>query len=55
MVLDGGEVIAGSTVNTPEQDIEFGLLLREEWKRYTPRSETGVSYLTEVTEPEEAG
>jgi hypothetical protein len=54
MVLDGGDVIAGSTVNTPEHDAEGGLLLREEWERYTPHAETGVSYLAEVTAPEAA-
>ncbi|MFE4667289.1 hypothetical protein ACFRI7_33220 [Streptomyces sp. NPDC056716] len=55
MVLADGEVIAGHTVNTPEQDTGGGLLLREEWERYGPHAETGVSYLSEVTEPEEAG
>jgi hypothetical protein len=55
MVLDGGEVIAGHTVNTPEQAGDGGLVLREEWERYGPHAETGVSYLAEVTEPEEAG
>lgn len=54
MVLDGGDVIAGSSVNTPEFDADGGLLLREEWERYGPHAETGVSYLAEATGPEEA-
>ncbi|MCD0484561.1 hypothetical protein LO771_19715 [Streptacidiphilus sp. ASG 303] len=55
MVLDGGDVIAGRSVNTPEQGAGGGLLLREEWERYGPHAETGVSYLAEVTEAEETG
>ncbi|MCK8675996.1 MULTISPECIES: hypothetical protein [Streptomyces] len=55
MVMDCGDVIAGRTVNTPEQGADGGLLLREEWERYGPHAETGVSYLSEVTEPEEVG
>lgn len=50
MVLAGGEVIAGHSVNTPERGSDGGLLLREEWERYGPHAETGTSYLSEVTE-----
>ena len=53
MVLGGGDVIVGRAVSTPEHDADGALLLREEWERYWPHAETGVSYLTEVTEPEE--
>ncbi|MER5862951.1 hypothetical protein [Kitasatospora sp. NPDC002040] len=52
MVLAGGEVIAGHTVNTPEQGEDGELVLREEWERYGPHAETGTSYLAEVTEGE---
>ncbi|GAA1163292.1 hypothetical protein F4556_000392 [Kitasatospora gansuensis] len=50
MVLAGGEVIAGHSTNTPEEGADGELLLREEWERYGPHAETGVSYLSEVTE-----
>jgi hypothetical protein len=55
MVLAGGDVLAGHTVNTPEEGPDGVLVLREEWERYGPHAETGISYLAEVKEPEEAG
>jgi len=55
MVLTGGEVIAGHSVNTPERDPQGRLLLREEWERYGPHAGTGVSYLVEIDGPERPG
>jgi hypothetical protein len=48
MVLTTGEVIAGSTVNTPETDADGRLVLREQWERYGENAASGISYLEEV-------
>ncbi|MGW5049583.1 hypothetical protein [Actinokineospora sp. NPDC004072] len=48
MVLAGGEIIAGSTVNTPTRDPRGLLVLREEWERFGDHAASGVSYLEEV-------
>lgn len=48
MVLAGGEVISGHTVNIPEQDASGRVRLREQWMRYGQHAATGVSYLEEV-------
>jgi hypothetical protein len=48
MVLVGGEVISGHTVNTPEPDTDGRLVLREEWERFGANAATGTSYLEEV-------
>ena len=48
MVLTTGEVIAGSTVNTPQPGTDGHLVLREEWERYGENAASGVSYLEEV-------
>ncbi|MHC0429392.1 hypothetical protein ACX6XY_04265 [Streptomyces sp. O3] len=48
LVLTGGEVVTGRTVNTPERGADGRLLLREEWERYGPHAARGVSYLEEV-------
>ncbi|WIY07400.1 hypothetical protein QRX60_18620 [Amycolatopsis mongoliensis] len=53
MVLAGGEVISGHTVNIPEQR-GGRLVLREEWERFGEHAGKGVSYLEEV-EPGAAG
>jgi hypothetical protein len=50
MVLTSGEVIAGSTVNTPERQPDGRLILREEWERYGGNAARGISYLEEVTD-----
>ncbi|GAA2376774.1 hypothetical protein Cme02nite_64480 [Catellatospora methionotrophica] len=49
MVLTSGEVIAGSSINTPRR-LGDALVLREVWQRYGEHAATGVSYLEEVTE-----
>lgn len=49
MVLAGGEVVSGHTVNTPERDGAGRLVLREEWERYGANAATGISYLEEVS------
>jgi hypothetical protein len=48
MVLDGGEVISGRTVNTPEFAEDGRLRLREDWERFGEHAETGTDYLEEV-------
>jgi hypothetical protein len=48
MVLVGGEVVSGHTVNTPEPGADGQLVLREEWERYGVNAATGISYLEEV-------
>ncbi|WP_322750565.1 MULTISPECIES: hypothetical protein [unclassified Frankia] len=48
MVLAGGEVIAGHTVNVPQRTTDGRLTLREEWERYGAHAATGTSYLEEV-------
>ncbi|GGS35381.1 MULTISPECIES: hypothetical protein [Actinokineospora] len=48
MVLAGGEIISGRTVNTPRQDPDGRIVLREEWERFGEHAASGVSYLEEV-------
>jgi hypothetical protein len=48
MVLAGGEVISGHTVNVPERDADGRLRLREEWERYGADAASGTSFLEEV-------
>jgi hypothetical protein len=48
MVLVGGEVICGHTVNTPQPGADGRLVLREDWERYGPNAASGTSYLEEV-------
>lgn len=48
MVLAGGEVVCGRTVNTPEVSENGRIRLREVWERYGPHADTGVSYIEEV-------
>jgi hypothetical protein len=48
MVLTGGEVIAGHSVNTPQFLADGRLRIHEQWERYGPNAATGVSYLEEV-------
>lgn len=42
VVLTGGEVISGHTVNTPEQDADGWLVLREKWERYGEHAATDI-------------
>jgi hypothetical protein len=48
MVLDSGEVISGRCRSTPHRLEDGRIRLSEEWERYTPQYETGVSYLDEI-------
>lgn len=48
MVLADGQVIVGSCRSRPDLLDDGRIRLTEEWERYQPRPETGVSYLEEV-------
>lgn len=48
MVLDGGEVISGRSLSTPEVLEDGRIRLREEWERYGAHADSGVSYIEEV-------
>jgi hypothetical protein len=48
IVLAGGDVVCGHTVNTPEVGDNGRVRLREVWERYRPQAATGISYLDEV-------
>jgi hypothetical protein len=50
MVLDNGEVISGRCHSTPTVTEEGRILLHEEWERYGPHAERGVSALEEIWE-----
>ncbi|MFF1724877.1 hypothetical protein [Streptomyces sviceus] len=49
--LDGGTVVAGECVSTPELLPDGRIRLREEWRRLDEAGSTGVSYIEEVAEP----
>jgi len=48
MVLDGGAVISGRSVNTPQLLADGRIRMHEQWERYGQHAATGVSYLEEV-------
>lgn len=48
MVLDGGAVISGRSVNTPELLADGRVRFHERWERYGLHAESGVSYIEEV-------
>ncbi|WP_433260865.1 hypothetical protein ACQPZF_25295 [Actinosynnema sp. CS-041913] len=48
LVLATGDLICGSTVNTPEIADDGRVRLRENWQRYAPRAAVGQGYLEEV-------
>jgi len=48
MVLAGGEVISGRSVNTPQLLDDGRIRMHEQWERYGRHSATGISYLEEV-------
>jgi hypothetical protein len=48
MLLDDGRIVVGRCVTTPETAADGSLRLREEWERYLPVPDTGVSYMEEV-------
>jgi hypothetical protein len=49
MILTGGEVVCGHSLNAPVSDPGEPLRLRETWERYGPHASTGVSFLEEVS------
>jgi hypothetical protein len=48
MVLVGGEVISGRSVNTPQVLDDGRIRLHEQWERYGRHADSGVSHLEEV-------
>ncbi|HEV2450672.1 MAG TPA: hypothetical protein VGS62_01940 [Streptosporangiaceae bacterium] len=48
MVLDSGEVISGRCRSTPRLLEDGRIRLSEEWERYTPGYDSGVSCLEEI-------
>ena len=48
MVYDSGEVVSGRCRSTPQLLDDGRIRLNEEWERYTPRADRGVSYLDET-------
>lgn len=48
MVYDSGEVVSGRCRSTPQLLDDGRIRLNEEWKRFTPRTDRGTSYLEEV-------
>lgn len=48
MVLDSGEVISGRCHSTPTISGDGRIQLHEEWERYGPHAERGVSALEEI-------
>jgi hypothetical protein len=47
MVYDSGEIVYGTCRSTPELLGDGRIRLSEQWERYTPRADRGVSYLEE--------
>lgn len=48
MVLDGGEVISGQCVSTPELLDDGRILLHEKWERFGDHAAAGTSQIEEV-------
>ena len=48
MVLDSGDLVTGCCRSTPHLLDDGRIRLSEEWERYTPQPDTGVSYLEEI-------
>lgn len=48
LVLATGDLVCGSTVNTPEIAEDGRIRLHENWERYVPRATAGRGYLEEV-------
>jgi hypothetical protein len=48
IVLAGGDLVCGYTVNTPEVGADGGIRLHEDWARYAPQAAAGQGYLEEV-------
>lgn len=48
MVYDSGEIVSGRCRSTPQLLDDGRIRLHEEWERYAPHADRGVSYLEEV-------
>jgi hypothetical protein len=48
MVYDNGEIVSGRCRSTPRLLDDGRIRLSEEWERYAPQADRGVSYLEEV-------
>jgi hypothetical protein len=48
MVYDSGEVVSGRCQSIPQLLDDGRIRLNEEWERYAPRADRGVSYLEEL-------
>ena len=48
MVYDSGEVVSGRCRSTPQVLHDGRIRLNEEWERYAPHADRGVSYLDEI-------
>jgi hypothetical protein len=56
MALTGGRVISGRCVSTPEVLADGRIRLHEEWERFAPHADSGVSVLEELPpDPEPEG
>ncbi len=49
MVYDNGDVVSGCCRSTPQLLDDGRIRLREEWERFAPRAERGISYLDEIS------
>ena len=50
MVLDSGEIVSGRCRSRPELRPDGGVDLHEDWERYGPNADHGVSFLREISE-----
>jgi hypothetical protein len=48
MVLDSGDLVSGRCRSTPRLMDDGRIRLDEEWERYAPNPQTGISYLEEI-------
>lgn len=48
MVLAGGEIVAGHSVNTPQVLPDGRIRFHEEWERFGATADRGVSYIEEI-------
>lgn len=50
MVLDGGRVVSGHSVNTPEVLPDGRIRLHERWERFGAHADSGTSCIEEIRE-----
>jgi hypothetical protein len=50
MVYDSGEIVSGRCRSTPQLLPDGRIRLNEQWERYAPHADRGVSYLEEVAQ-----